>query len=53
MSLDTVIRSEARGDEEAMAFELEEGVLRQYLDALEGGERLPGFCNWPVFFMLC
>ncbi|HEO72397.1 MAG TPA: GNAT family N-acetyltransferase [Candidatus Hydrogenedentes bacterium] len=37
----------------AMARELRHGVLRPYLKALEAGERLPGFCNWPLPFMAC
>jgi hypothetical protein len=43
----TVERSDA-----AMACELEEGVLAPLLNALESGARPPGFCNWPLPFIL-
>jgi len=44
---------EAKVSRAAMACELEAGILRPYLQGLESGERLPGFCNWPLPFMLC
>lgn len=37
----------------AMAYELQEGVLKPYIEALENKERLEGFCNWSLPFMIC
>lgn len=36
----------------AMACELQENILQPLLNALETKERLPGFCNWPITFVL-
>jgi hypothetical protein len=46
-------RAEAKRSAAAMALELQEGVLAPAINALESGERPPGFCNWPIPFMLC
>ncbi|HIE26402.1 TPA: N-acetyltransferase [Candidatus Poribacteria bacterium] len=45
--------AEVNASRAAMACELEEGILQPYLQALESNEHLPGFCNWPLPFMLC
>ena len=37
----------------AMACPLVEGVLDEYIAAVESGHRLPGACNWPIPFMMC
>ncbi|KKL53654.1 hypothetical protein LCGC14_2273280 [marine sediment metagenome] len=45
--------AEAKRSAAAMAIELREGVLDPVIDALDSNRRLPGFCNWPIPFMLC
>ena len=45
--------AEAKLGDAAMAYELQEGVLAPYLKALEKGERLPGFTQFPLPFMAC
>ena len=37
----------------AMACPLVNGVLDDYVAAVESGQRLPGTCNWPIPFMMC
>lgn len=44
--------AEVKHSDAAMACELQDGVLRPLVDALEAGTRLPGFCNWPLPFVL-
>ena len=36
-----------------MAFPLVEGVLDDYMTALEAKQREPGTINWPIPFMMC
>ena len=43
---------EAASAAPAIAYELQAGVLLPYLEAVQAGERLPGFCNWPLAFAL-
>jgi putative acetyltransferase len=43
---------EVERSDAAMACELQEGVLAPLLNALESGARPPGFCNWPLPFIL-
>ena len=45
--------SEINPSSAAMAYELQEGVLEPYLEAVKSGKRLPGFCSWPLPFILC
>ncbi len=45
--------AEANSSPAAMAYELEEGTIQPYMEALQAEERLPGSCNWPLPFMLC
>ena len=37
----------------AMTCPLVDGVLDEYVAAVESGKRLPGACNWPIPFMMC
>ncbi len=41
-------RAEVEASDAAMACELQEGVLEPCLRAVEAGERLPGYCPWPL-----
>lgn len=45
--------SEAHAGGAAMAIELADGVLDEYVAAREKGARLPGVCNWPLPFVMC
>lgn len=45
--------AEAKPSKAAMACELQEGVLDAYLQALESGNRLPGFTLFPLPFLAC
>jgi len=45
--------AEANSSPAAMAYELTGGVLQSYIAAVETNQRLPGFCNWPLPFMVC
>jgi putative acetyltransferase len=45
-------KAEVKLSKAAMACELQDGVLKPLLDALESKQRLPGFCNWPITFVL-
>jgi hypothetical protein len=45
--------AEATRSDAAMACELREGALREYIAALDAGERLPGRSNWILPFALC
>ena len=45
--------AEANRSAVAMAIELRKGVLDPVIEALSSNERPPGFCNWPIPFMLC
>ncbi len=45
-------KSECRLSPAAMAYELQTGALQPCIDAVESGERPPGFCNWPIWFIL-
>ena len=44
---------EAKSSSAAMAIGLQEGVLEAVVEAVESGRRRPGFCNWPIPFLLC
>ena len=44
---------EAKASEAAMACELREGALKPYMKAVEAGDRLPGFCMFPLAVMAC
>ena len=46
-------KTEVGSNEAAMAYELQEGVLEPYLDALKTKKRLPGFCNWVLPLLIC
>ena len=45
--------AEANSSSAAMAYELEEGVLQPYVEALQAEERLSGSCNWPLPSIVC
>ncbi len=49
----TWAKCEANRSEAAMAFPLVEGVLDDYMTALEAKQREPGTINWPIPFMMC
>lgn len=44
---------EANASTAAMAYELQEGIVQPYLDALEAEKRMAGFCSWPLPFITC
>jgi len=44
--------AEAKPGTPAMAIALQDGTLDALIEAVEAG-RPPGFCNWPIPFMLC
>jgi predicted N-acetyltransferase YhbS len=45
--------AEATRSDAAMACELREGALQEYIAALGAGQRLPGRSNWILPFVLC
>ena len=45
--------AEVKPSQAAMAYELQEGVLRPYLEALQTGKCLPGFTLFPLPFLAC